>query len=193
VVVEVTDGRSLRRVRNMEAAVDAILDLLQEGSAYPTAQQVAERSGVSLRSIFRLFEDVEGLNRAAVQRQSQRLSALLTDLPEDEPLDARIAALVDNRVTVWETIAPVRRHAVRLAVTSEVLAAELNRTRRFFRSQVRSLFAAEVDGDDDLLEALDAATSFEVWELLRQNNGLSRAASARAVSRTLTALLADKE
>jgi AcrR family transcriptional regulator len=187
--VEVTDGRTLRRVRSMDAAVDAILDLLQEGSAYPTAQQVAERSGVSLRSIFRLFEDVEGLNRAAVERQAHRIAALLVELPVDGTVDARIAALVESRATVWDTIAPVRRYALRLAATSDVIATELARTQRFFRGQVRTLFAAEVKGDDDLLEAVDAAASWDTWELLRRGHGLSRAASSRIVTRTLSALL----
>jgi len=191
--VTVTDGRVLRRVRNKDAAVDAILDLLQEGVTAPTAQQVAARSGVSLRSIFRLFEDVEGLNAAAVQRQAARIESLLVPLPESGPLFVRIAALVDSRATIWDAIAPVRRHAVRLAAGSEVLGSELARTHRFFRRQVRAVFAAEIGGDDELLDALDAAASWETWELLRSGRGLSRAAAARVVTRTLTALLADKE
>jgi TetR/AcrR family transcriptional regulator, regulator of autoinduction and epiphytic fitness len=191
--VTVTDGRVLRRVRNKDAAVDAILDLLQEGVTAPTAQQVAARSGVSLRSIFRLFEDVEGLNAAAVQRQAARIESLLVPLPESGPLFVRIAALVDSRATIWDAIAPVRRHAVRLAAGSEVLGSELARTHRFFRRQVRAVFAAEIGGDDELLDALDAAASWETWELLRSGRGLSRTAAARVVTRTLTALLADKE
>ena len=59
------DGRRARRHRSRDLAVDALLDLLDEGVVRPTAQQVAERSGVSLRSIFRIFDDVESLNAAA--------------------------------------------------------------------------------------------------------------------------------
>jgi hypothetical protein len=40
-----TDGRWRRRLRNEQAAVDAILDLLGEGVVQPTAQDVADRSG----------------------------------------------------------------------------------------------------------------------------------------------------
>jgi AcrR family transcriptional regulator len=187
----VTDGRVLRRVRSKEAAVDAILDLLREGEAFPTAQQVAERSGVSLRSIFRLFEDVEGLHAAAIQRQAGRIAALLTELPAGGSIANRVAALVESRATVWEAIAPVRRHAIRVAAASPVIATELARTRRFFRRQVRDLFAAEVEGDADLLDALDAAASWETWELLRTGHGLSKTATQRVVTRTFTSLLED--
>ena len=188
----VVDGRSLRRMRNKDAAADAILDLLLEGAGAPTAQQVAERSGVSLRSIFRLFEDVEGLHAAAIQRQAGRIGALLTDVPTDGPLDSRITAFVDGRARVWEAIAPVRRHAIRLAATSPVIAGELARTRRFFRKQLRVLFAAEVADDDELLDAVEAAASWESWDLLRNGHGLSRPGAVRVVTRTLRALL-DKE
>ena len=70
------DGRRARRHRSRDLAVDALLDLLNEGVVRPTAQQVAERSGVSLRSIFRIFDDVESLNAAACARQVTRVRHL---------------------------------------------------------------------------------------------------------------------
>ena len=69
--------------------VTALLDLLDEGVIRPTAQQVAERSGVSLRSIFRIFDDVESLNAAACARQVTRVRHLFIDVPaEGDPLPA---------------------------------------------------------------------------------------------------------
>ena len=77
------DGRRARRHRSRDLAVDALLDLLGEGVLRPTAQQVAERSGVSLRSIFRIFDDVESLNAAACARQLSRVRHLFVDVPAD--------------------------------------------------------------------------------------------------------------
>ena len=74
------DGRRARRHRSRDLAVDALLDLLGEGVVRPTAQQVAERSGVSLRSIFRIFDDVESLNAAACARQLSRVRHLFVDV-----------------------------------------------------------------------------------------------------------------
>src|SRR5687768_9641430 len=88
------DGRRARRHRSRDLAVDALLDLLNEGVCRPTAQQVAERSGVSLRSIFRIFDDVETLNAAACSRQVSRIRHLFVDVEAQGSLDARIDEVV---------------------------------------------------------------------------------------------------
>ena len=186
--VGVVDGRTLRRERNLQAAVDAVLDLLTEGHPQPTAQEVAERSGVSIRSIFRIFEDVESLYAAAVIRQSERLGALMTPLPNEGTTAARIEALVGHRARLFETIAPVRRAAIRLAASSPAIAAGLRRADRALRNEVQHLFALT---DGPVLDVVDAATSFEAWDRLRTAQGLGRARAERAVTLVLTRLLGD--
>jgi len=185
------DGRHLRRQRTQDAVIEAILDLLSEGHAQPTAVLVSARSGVSMRSIFRLFDDMEALHRAAIARQGERVAALLVPLPSAGPLAERVAAIVDNRAVVFEAIAPVRRLAVRLAPDSAPIRAELERARRLFRGQVADVFAPELAGGADagtLLDALDVATSWETWERLRVGQGLDVRAAAAAVTLTVTAL-----
>ena len=193
-----TDGRSLRRVRSYEAVVEAILDLLSEGTTPPTAKAVAERSGVSLRTVFRLFDDVETLNAAALARQSERVAPLLVDPLTDGPLADRVADLVERRAEYYEAIAGTRRHALRLAPTSPTIAKGLAQSRRFLRRQVERVFAAELDqaGADrgEILDALAAASSWETWELLRTGHDLSRPAATRVVARLIHgALLTDPE
>ena len=61
-----TDGRLLRSERSREQIVDALYELIGEGHMQPTAQQVAERSGVALRSVFRLFSDMDALYATTV-------------------------------------------------------------------------------------------------------------------------------
>jgi AcrR family transcriptional regulator len=196
------DGRSLRRLRNEEAAVDAILDLLTEGVVQPTAQEVADRSGVSMRSIFRLFQDMEALNAAAVERQLARVGPLLAEIPTTGSLAERIAALADDRARFFEAVAPVRRLAVRRAAHSPALESGLARANRHFRGQVAEVFAAELAAagapgapgpEHDLLDALDAAASWEAWDRLRRAQSLSVGAARRVVARTLAALLADAD
>ena len=187
----VADGRTRRRLRNREAVVDAILDLLGEGHAQPTSAQVSERSGVSLRSIFRLFDDMESLHRSAIARQAERVAALMTPMPSTGPVADRVAALADSRAVVLEAITPVRRLAVRLAPTSPPLAAELTRAAGAFRAQVADVFAAELapGGGTGLLDALDVATSWEAWERLRVTQGLAVDEARAVVARLVGALL----
>lgn len=170
--------------------VEAILDLLVEGHPRPTAQQVSERSGVSMRTIFRLFDDMASLHQAAIDHQAHRVMALLVPLTDAGPLADRIGALVASRSTVFEAISPVRRAAVRLSATSPPIAAELARAAELFRGQAASTLRAELAGaGPEVLDAVDLATSWEAWERLRTVQGLSVAEATRVVTRSLTALL----
>ena len=47
-----SDGRLRRGERSREAIVAALFELVGEGVLQPTAQQVAERAGVGIRSVF---------------------------------------------------------------------------------------------------------------------------------------------
>lgn len=176
--------------------VEAILDLLTEGEAQPTAQAVSARSGVSIRSIFRRFQDMEALHVAAIQRQTERLTELVADIGAEGSVRDRIGALVANRATVFESIAPVRRHGLRLAPGSAPIRDGLRQADRFFRKQVEAVFGPELASRNDavgLLEALDAASSWEMWDRLRTHQHLSVTRARRTLERMLAALLASVE
>ena len=138
------DGRRARRHRSRDLAVDALLDLLDEGVVRPTAQQVAERSGVSLRSIFRIFDDVESLNAAACARQVTRVRHLFVDVPAEGTLDTRIDQVVAINGRLYESIAPVRRAALRTAPESVAVQDTLARARGWVRAEVERVFAEEL-------------------------------------------------
>jgi AcrR family transcriptional regulator len=185
------DGRRARRHRSRDLAVDALLDLLNEGVIRPTAQQVAERSGVSLRSIFRIFDDVESLNAAACARQVARVRHLFVDVPAEGTLDARIDQVVAINGRLYESIAPVRRAALRAAPESEAVQETLARARGWGRAEVERVFAEELDqAGRDVVAAVELALSFEAWDQLRSAQGLSSARTASSVTRLLRSLLA---
>src|SRR4029450_8701570 len=70
------DGRLARGERARAAIVDALLVLIESGELRPSAARIAQRAGVSLRSVFQHFSDVESLFAAAASRQTERLSPL---------------------------------------------------------------------------------------------------------------------
>ena len=85
-VTPLTDGRNQRRDRNREAVVRALLELYREGNLGPSADEIAARAGISARSLFRYFDDVDTLVRAAIARQQQHLAPLYElDLAADAP------------------------------------------------------------------------------------------------------------
>jgi len=58
------DGRSLRRERNRQDIVDALLGLIENGETEISAALIASKAGLSERSIFRYFDDVNDLYRS---------------------------------------------------------------------------------------------------------------------------------
>lgn len=190
------DGRVLRAARTRQLVVEAFLDLLVDGEPQPTAQQVADRSGVSMRSIFRLFDDVEALHGAAISTQIGRVADLIIRIGPDGPLEVRVRAVVDSRAKLFEAISPVRRMAVRLAPKSQTIGADLDMANEFFRAQVAEVFDNElsvlaVEGRRDVLEALDLATSWEIWERLRGIQGMPERRARRIVADLIHRVLVD--
>lgn len=185
-----TDGRSLRRLHSYERAVDALLDLLEAGNPAPTAQDIAARSGISVRTVFRLTDDIEALHAAAVTRQMERTAHLYRPLPSDGSLAVRIRRLVEHRLTVFESIAPTRRVADRLAAGSARIADGLALQHRVLRGQVAELFADELETMSParravVLDAADVAAGWGTWDQLRRTKGLAAPAAAKVVTALL--------
>ena len=60
------DGRRLRSERTKQSIMEAYIELLRELPEIPTAAQIAARAGISTRSIFERFVDLQGLSLATV-------------------------------------------------------------------------------------------------------------------------------
>src|SRR6188474_3694415 len=100
----VTDGRSARSQRTRLAVVDALLDLLRAGNPRPTAKEIAERAGVSLRSVYVHFDDLEDLFLAAAKRHVELISGMLVEVPDTGPLRSRAETMVRMRSRIWEEV-----------------------------------------------------------------------------------------
>jgi AcrR family transcriptional regulator len=183
--VALEDGRRLRSTRNRDAVVDAILALLVEGHPKPEARAIAERAGVSLRTVFRHFDDLDSLFAVAVERHLDRARAMFAEPIAAGSIEERVTAVARHRARLYEAIAPVRRAAVRQAPFHAPVQEGLRWAHRTLRAQLASVFAAELRGQPLLLDALDAVTSWGAWEALRADQGLS----TRAARDTLMLML----
>jgi AcrR family transcriptional regulator len=186
------DGRRLRRAHNREAVIDAVLALFRDGNYEPGMADIADRAGLSLRSVFRYFEDVDDLHKAAAIRQVTLVLPLLElEVPPNATTAEKIRLVVRARARLFEQIGPAGR-ALRIGAHRHApLAAELTRNRSFFRMQLETVFAAEARTPlGAVLPAVDVLLSFESYELLRRDRGLSRAAAERLLTDAIGAMLA---
>jgi TetR/AcrR family transcriptional regulator of autoinduction and epiphytic fitness len=189
------DGRRARSVKTREAIVDAAIALLDGGDLKPTAAAVAARAGLSVRSVFQHFVDLEDLFLAVSDRQTNRVAGLFTGTNYEGDLPARIEVFVNYRASLYETIAPIRRAAMLHEPFSPIVSSRLELARMLHRLDIERAFGPELDaaragGDSELAGVLAAMCSFVVWDEMRRYAGLDVEAATSALRRTVTAMLA---
>ncbi len=190
-----TDGRRLRKAANREAVVDALLDLYAEGNLRPSTDAIAERAGISPRSLFRYFEDTDDLTDEAVTRQFSRAMPLVRlDVDSSTPFEERVRALVDQRFRIFAAFGEAAQVARMRMPFQPRLAQTLSESRQFLREQLRTLFAGELDTMDDeqadaALAAADVLATFESYQLLTADQGRSVAEAKAVICRSLSVLL----
>jgi AcrR family transcriptional regulator len=189
---EVVDGRRRRSERSRQAIIDASVALLEEGTLVPTAQQIAERAGVGIRSFFRHFDDMETLFQAVDDQIRDRYEALFLGGDRGGPLQERIEHAVERHADAYETVANVVLSTQAQLWRYEVLRRNYARNQRALRRdlddwlpELKSLPRAE-------REAVDAIASFEMWHRLREHQGLSKKSSIEIVSELLKRLFPGK-
>jgi hypothetical protein len=174
--------------------VEALVAVLGVGVRRPRAKPVAVGWGLWLGSIFRIFYDVETLNAAGAARQLSRIRHLFVDVMPTGTLPERVAQVVDINARLYESVAPIRRAALRAAPESPALQEQLARARGWVRSEVERVFAPElVTAHRDVTTAVELVLSFEAWDQLRSGQGVSLARATATVVRTVTALLTNPE
>ena len=173
------DGRVQRGERNREAIVDALLACYEAGLLRPSVAEVAERAGVSTRSVHNHFADVEAMRAELVQRQWEKNAPLLGEVRS-------IEELIAQRVIFFEAVTPVRRAALLSVHDSPSIARGLARLDRTLRAQIEALYPTV---ENDVLDALDLATSWDAWNRLRGAQDCSVARARRVVEYTVRTII----
>jgi len=199
--VERLDGRQSRTARSRLAICEACLDLVQEGALQPSADQIAERAGLSRRSIFNHFTDLAELYDAVVEVGMQRCAPLLEKISEDSPVSHRVDQLADVRARFLEATASFTRALTAQALVGPAADQALRVSRNALRldhQDVERLFTPELTqlsptDRSEVLEAMLAAMSPLQWEYLRRSRGNSVARAHAVMKRTLTSVLRNAE
>ena len=183
------DGRTVRAERTRQALVDALLGLLDAGELRPTAAAIAERAGVSERSLFQHFPDREALFEAVARQQYERVMPTLRPVDASLPLAERIDEFTRQRARLYELIGGVRRAALLIEHESPAVAGWLTTARRAKAAEAERVFRRELEAipaeeREPLRAALVALCAWPAWDSWRthQRLGVSRARVAMAAA-----------
>ena len=191
------DGRTARRDRNRDAVLDAVLELFREGNLKPRPEDVADRSGVSLRSVYRYYSDPAELLRAAMARHLEIVGPKLP-IPAigEGPLDERIDRFIAARLTLHEAVAPTARAAKIAASTNPIIRDQYQRTVTILREQIEQHFKPELAAVATkrrraIVAALDALAQLDGLDYYRVLRGFSRNETAALLRVALSRLLSE--
>jgi AcrR family transcriptional regulator len=185
------DGRRLRRELNREAVIDALVTFFRAGNYHPSCSEIAARAGLSERSLFRYFDDLEDLHRAAADREIMVALPLVASAAAPEDLTrVKIERMVHARAALFEQAGPAVRALGANAHRHAKLAIDLDRHRSFLSGQLRELFAPELTARGTaLLPAIEILCSHHSWDRLRHGHCLSAESASATLIAGLTALL----
>ena len=174
--------------------LDAFIDLLREGHGPPTSEQLADRAGISMATLFRYFDTLEEMRQVAAVRTLERFPYL--EIPDMGlgPLDARIERFAGMRVRLWEEVHRLARFQRSMAFQDEGASQMVARGRRVMVEQVRKHFDTELRAlprarRDDAVASIASLTSVESWEQFREGQGRSAAQTRRAWARAIAGIL----
>jgi AcrR family transcriptional regulator len=170
------DGRRERGARNKEAVVSALLELYSQGEVQPPAARIAELAGVSERSVFRYFDDMEDLASCAITVQWERVRDLYETLDSSGDLTQRINSIVDHRLKLYDKVGNVMRVAVVAAYKSQVVASAVKERRLIMGRRALQQFENELKAARDVENKeriLNYTLSLENIIYLKEALGLS--------------------
>jgi len=195
--IDVIDGRTARRNRNKDAVLDALIELSNELDGEPTIDAIAERAGVSYRSVYRYFDDRTDLMLSAISRVMGEVWPIfdVEDLGEGS-LDTRISRLVEVRLAAYRKLASLSRVAVRARADEPAVAEGYDRVREHLRAQLRTQFATELAAFPArerplVLAALDVMFQFESLDYLAHHESMNDSEMTQVLTRHLRVHLAD--
>ncbi len=179
------DGRIARRFRTRAAIVTAHTELVSEGVLRPTAQRVADRAGVSVRTIWTNFADLESLLRSTTERWMKLDAEIADPVDPDLRLAERIEQFCARQAERVEHLAP----AARSSILGEPFSAALRDGRRTVSARLwkdlEHTFCPELGPrmeHGSIYDELYVIVAWPVWKMLTEDLGRTRAQALRATT-----------
>ena len=188
-IVQSSDGRRQRSERSQIAIVEAALALMDEGVLVPTAQQIADRAGVGIRSFFRHFADMDALFMAADKMLIESYEALFQVDDRQGGLAERVARSVDLYGNAFDKLRPIILCTQALLWRFPKLRENYAWHQKRLRKELELWLPEVASLSEDQREAVHAVASFEMWYRLREHQGQSPMASAETVTGLILALI----
>lgn len=169
-----TDGRAMRSQRSKQAMIDAAVHLVVDLGFFPTAQQVADEAGVTIRTLFRHFPDMDVLYREVHQASITQFAKEYDKALREGDLDDRIRSVLLTFSAAYK-----KQQNLILVTKGRMLQSDFLRAnyKKLQKALVPKLaeFIPELNSlSVDNRELLVALVSFEFWNRMVNVQGNSQ-------------------
>lgn len=187
------DGRVARGERTRRAIVDAHTELLISGIVKPTAQAIAERAGISVRTLWSNFSDSEALREASVEHWLDIDISRWVPVEPDGDLAERIALFCQRQAQRIETMLPAARSAALGEPFSPALQASRRHHVERLMESLEYTFAPEIgpraDTSERIYQELFVLACWPTWHTCTVDLGMDRRSAIAAMVSGFTRLL----
>lgn len=186
---DIEDGRKRRSERSREQIIEAMFELVRRGELDPNAAQIADAAKVSLRTVFRHFEEVDGLYQEMNRRVKAEVMPIVQSPFQGCTWQEKVRELVGRRAEVFERILPFRVCGSIRRFRSSFLMQGHQDFVAMERAILDSVLPDEIRANVALEAAFDVALGFDTWRRLRQDQGMSVTDARNTVARLVEALI----
>ena len=166
------DGRILRSVKSQKLIVEACIKLFKEGNFVPTAQLVANESGVGIRTVFRLFDDMENLLKS-VDAEMRKDYDFEVKFDPNSAFENRLSVGVDHLCAIYEKHKIIMFGTVSNMWKYKFLQENYMNYQKMIMQKVEEVLPEVLNFDGELQELTHATLSFAFWMRL-QGQGLKK-------------------
>lgn len=168
-----SDGRSDRGLRTHERIVLALFELIREGNLRPRGEEIAEKAGVAVRTLFRHFDDMEGLFGTAQAFMSEQFGVDIGAPKFEGSLEERALAYAKTQGAIYEENRNYLLFYLSRAKTEGEANAIRSANTQSLRLRLWSALPEVAAADPVLRHSVEALYSFQMWDQMRFQQGLS--------------------
>jgi AcrR family transcriptional regulator len=171
-----------RTVATRRSILEATRALLLAGVAEPVAREIAETAGITPRTLFRHFDDMDALYAALVRAAEEQAIAIMNEPFEaaSGSWEAGLDLIIERRARVFESLLPL--YASRIWGREAAVGGSAPRPAHArMRQRLLEVLPEEMRSDAPLFEAVNATLGLEFWFSLRQTQQLDLPAARAAV------------
>ena len=120
----------------------------------------------------------------------ERIASIIDDYTRQDDWRINLNRMVERRLQVYEIVMPYRVAAEALKFQSTILLTQHMKFVREERQRLLALMPESLLSDSVLMEGLEAALSFDMWNQLRNDQRLNADEAGDVVKRIVSSLLA---